>query len=292
MPLHRLTTLTVGVPDVDAARAFYVELGLDDLGDGRLATRDGGEQLRLVAASRPGPQRIGLGVDDADDLERLARRLTDRGLDAEAEGPVLRTAEPVTGVAVDVTVAERLAPPRRAPAATNTPGEVHRTDRPADAVLRDDRVQPSNLTHLVLGSPDQPATLAFFVEGLGFEISDELPGVIAFTRCGDVHHNVAVQAAATPQLHHVAFEVEDVDEVARGGTAMTQADPERHLWGLGRHAIGSNWFWYLRSPAGHFVEYTADVDRITAQDRYAPKDWQGHELLYALGPPPPPEFFT
>ena len=63
-----------------------------------------------------------------------------------------------------------------------------------------------------------------------------------------------------------------------------------HMWGMGRHAIGSNWFWYLREPSGTFVEYTADIDRITSQDLYVPKEWPGHEYLYAAGPPPPPQF--
>ena len=31
-------------------------------------------------------------------------------------------------------------------------------------------------------------------------------------------------------------------------------------------------------------------DRITAQDLYQPKEWDGHEFLYSFGPPPPPEF--
>ncbi len=62
------------------------------------------------------------------------------------------------------------------------------------------------------------------------------------------------------------------------------------MWGVGRHAIGSNWFWYLREPGGTFIEYTSDIDRISEQDKYQPKDWQGHEYLYSFGPPPPPEF--
>jgi hypothetical protein len=64
------------------------------------------------------------------------------------------------------------------------------------------------------------------------------------------------------------------------------------MWGLGRHAIGSNWFWYLRDPAGNFVEYTADLDTITSQDLYVPKAWEGKEYLYAYGPNVPSEFLA
>jgi catechol 2,3-dioxygenase-like lactoylglutathione lyase family enzyme len=142
----------------------------------------------------------------------------------------------------------------------------------------------------VYTSPDQPTTLAFFTDVIGFEVSDQVPGIIAFTRCGEVHHNLAIQAAPIAYPHHVAFEVDDVDDVVRGGQAMVDADPDRHMWGVGRHAIGSNWFWYLREPGGTFIEYTSDIDRISAQDLYRPKEWQGHEFLYAFGPPTPAEF--
>jgi hypothetical protein len=40
------------------------------------------------------------------------------------------------------------------------------------------------------------------------------------------------------------------------------------------------------------VEYTADIDSITAQDLYVPKQWVGKEFLYAYGPAVPPEFLT
>ena len=43
---------------------------------------------------------------------------------------------------------------------------------------------------------------------------------------------------------------------------MLAADPDRHVWGLGRHHIGSNFFWYLKDPAGNFTEYYADLDCI------------------------------
>lgn len=47
--------------------------------------------------------------------------------------------------------------------------------------------------------------------------------------------------------------------MGRGATAMLEADPDRHSWGLGRHFIGSNFFWYLRDPAGNFSEYYSDM---------------------------------
>ena len=297
MGLHRLTSITLGVPDVAASAAFFRDFGLAESapqsGEAtRLATRDGGEQLELVAAPGRRLLRLGVGAEHHDDLARIAARAADsvhaEVLDSTPDLLALR--ELATGLRVEVTVAEPYVAPAT-PHTFNRPGVApERVDVPAESVLTDEPVRPSNLTHLVYGTPDQPATLAFFTDVIGFEISDQVPGIIAFTRCGPVHHNLAIQAAPVAFPHHIAFEVDDVDDVVRGGQAMIDADPDRHMWGVGRHAIGSNWFWYLREPGGTYIEYTSDIDRISEQDKYRPKDWQGHEFLYSFGPPPPPEF--
>jgi catechol 2,3-dioxygenase-like lactoylglutathione lyase family enzyme len=291
MALHRLTSIRLGVPDVAASASFFRDFGLT--GDaGMLATRDGGEQLELVTSPTRALQRLGVGTDDVDDFGRIAARVEYTGLGSVVESTDERlvVAEPITGLLVEVTEAERYASIPR-PHPYNRPGrDPERIDVPAASVLTAEPVRPSNLTHVVYTSPDQPTTLAFFTDVIGFEVSDQVPGIIAFTRCGEVHHNLAIQAAPIAYPHHVAFEVDDVDDVVRGGQAMVDADPDRHMWGVGRHAIGSNWFWYLREPGGTFIEYTSDIDRISAQDLYRPKEWQGHEFLYAFGPPTPAEF--
>lgn len=284
----------MAVPTVDDTAAFLREFGLHD-DDGGLATRDGGRQVELVHGPTRRLLRLGVGAHDGDDIARLAARVRawsdDAVVDERAgDDPVLMVREPATGLLVEVTVAPPLAD-GVAPPPVNAPGGVvARRDRPTDSVLADGGVEVSNLTHLVYGSPDQPTTLGFFTEALGFEVSDEVPGIIAFARCGEVHHNLAVQAAPVAYVHHIAFEVDGVDEVVRGGTAMVAADPERQVWGVGRHAIGWNWFWYLREPSGTFIEYAADIDRISRQDLYRPKEWSGHEFIYSFGPPLPAEF--
>jgi catechol 2,3-dioxygenase-like lactoylglutathione lyase family enzyme len=298
MALHRLTSITLAVPSIEASSQFFREFGLVESSPRHFATRDGGEQVVLEHHARRNLLRLGVGAHDGDDIERLARQAeawsssVRVGRSFAADGsPVAVVHEPVTGLAVEITVAPTLGATPTSHSAVNRPGpDVERVNRPADVVLDDSPVRVSNLTHLVYGTPDQPATLRFFTEALGFEISDQIPGIIAFTRCGEVHHNLAVQAAPVPYVHHVAFEVDDVDAVVRGGYAMIERDPDRQVWGVGRHAIGSNWFWYLRDPSGTFVEYTADVDRITRQDLYIPKEWQGREFLYAVGPGVPDEF--
>lgn len=292
MALHRLTSITLAVPDVAASTGFFTDFGLEAGSEGWLRTRDGGEQVELVEAPHRKLQRLGVGAADADDLGAIASRVQSVGLGSIVDSTPdrLLVREPVTGLAVEVTVALPYPEPASEPAPLNRPGQAARHDIPAASVLADEPVSPSNLTHVVYGSPDQPTTLRFFTDVIGFEISDQIPGVIAFTRCGEVHHNLAVQAAPVALIHHLAFETDSVDDVVRGGQRMVDLDPARHTWGVGRHAIGSNWFWYLRDPSGTFVEYAADIDRISAQDLYQPKEWAGHEFLYSFGPSTPREF--
>lgn len=296
MGLHRLTEITIGVPNVDETAAYYTEFGLAPVpaaGDAAwpaFETVDGGQQLRIRHSRHRKLLTLGLGVDDPDDLDRISASLARLDLTVRREPGSLRTADPVTRLDVVVTVAPRITQAATPPPPYNAPGDVERPNVRAPGILRAEAVRPRKLGHVVFGSVDQAATQRFFIEGLGFKLSDEAPGLASFLRCSTDHHNVLVQQAPVSFLHHSAWEVDDVDEVGRGATAMLEGRPERHTWGLGRHHIGSNFFWYLRDPAGNFTEYYSDLDCILDDQLWDPAVIAGEKGLYAWGPPPPPSF--
>ena len=295
MSLHRLTSITVGVPNVEETAAYYADFGLRPTGtspDGavRFATRDGGEQLGIVPASRRKLVRIGIGAHDADDIARLWASLARLDVACQLTDDALSVVDPGSALEVTVSVAPEVIEQPAAPEPTNGPGRSDRPNGRAPAVERENPVQPRKLGHVVIGSVDRAATQRFFVEGLGFKISDEVPGLASFMRCSTDHHNLLVQQAPLNFLHHTAWEVDDVDEVGRGATQMLEGHPERHVWGLGRHHIGSNFFWYLRDPAGNFSEYYSDLDVIIDDQLWKPQVWEGMHSLYSWGPPPPPSF--
>ena len=62
------------------------------------------------------------------------------------------------------------------------------------------------------------------------------------------------------------------------------------MWGLGRHFLGSNLFWYFRDPAGNFAEYFADLDQIPVAAEWEARQWEPDKSLYAWGPPVPKDF--
>jgi catechol 2,3-dioxygenase-like lactoylglutathione lyase family enzyme len=290
MSLHGLLSVTIGVPNVEETAAYYAEFGLAPAGDGWLATRDAGKQLRILSAPTRRLLEMRVGADDPDDLARAAAGLARLGISAELRGTSLEATEPVTGVRAVLDVAPRTSQDAVPATPYNGPGRLDRQDSRAPGLVRADRVRPRKLGHAVLGSTDHQATMTFFTDGLGFKVSDRIKGVGAFMRCSTDHHNVLVLGAPVSFLHHTSWQVDDVDDVGRGACAMLEGRPERHVWGLGRHYAGSNFFWYLKDPAGNFSEYYSDMDCIIDDQLWTPEDLEGARGLFSWGPPPPPSF--
>jgi catechol 2,3-dioxygenase-like lactoylglutathione lyase family enzyme len=290
MSLHRLSSVTIGVPNLAQTSAYYRDFGLTALGNGRFATQDGGDQLRLVDSPWRRLVEVSIGADDRDDLDRIVRQLEGIGIAAKRDDDFVIAEEPVAGIRAVVLLDKRIE--QRAVPATpyNGPGRLERTGTRAPGVLRDYPVQPLKLGHVVVGSTDYEVTRRFFTDGLGFKTSDHISGHGSFLRCSTDHHNVLVLAAPVNFLHHTSWQVNDVDDVGRGAHAMLEADPDRHVWGLGRHHAGSNFFWYIKDPAGNFSEYYSDMDCIPEDALWTPEDFEGAQGLFSWGPPPPPSF--
>jgi catechol 2,3-dioxygenase-like lactoylglutathione lyase family enzyme len=290
MALHRLTHVTVGVPDVDAARSFYLDFGLTSgLGDW-LCTQDGGAQLHFVQADWRHVLEIGVGVESPDDLDRVRRSLAAIDAPGIDDNGSLLAVDRGTGVTVRLAVADPIVQIPSLRSLYNDGGHADRLNARAEGLLREGPVRPKKLGHVVIGSVDHAYSERFFVDGLGFKVSDSVTGRAAFLRCSTDHHNVLIQGTPARFLHHTSWQLDDVDDVGRGAYSMLEADPARHVWGLGRHHIGSNFFYYLRDPAGNFAEYYSDLDVIVDDELWKPEVFEGHLGLFNWGPKPPPSF--
>jgi catechol 2,3-dioxygenase-like lactoylglutathione lyase family enzyme len=290
MPLHRLTKLTVAVPDVAATVPFYRDFGLEHLGGGRFATTDGGEQLELITRGRRGLIEIGLGCDDTDDLDKLSSHLTRAWIEHRHQPGTITALDEGSGIQVRVTIAPGYQQQPTALPVANAPGSDRRRNQRADGAIRTTPVRPRRLGHVVVGSVDVARSEHLFIDVLGFKVSDTVRHVGKFVRCSTDHHNLMVAAAPARFLHHTSWQVDDVDEVGRAAAGMVAKDPARHVWGLGRHNVGGNFFWYLRDPAGNYAEYYSDLDIITEQLRWEPGEWTGRESRCAWAPPAPASF--
>src|ERR1700689_2517013 len=105
MALHRLTRVTIGVPNVEETAGYYTEFGLTEGtvegtaegAEGRhFSTGDGGEQLTLVPTPRRRLVELRVGADDPDDIERVAASLARLGLPSQRSGTGIRTYDPGT----------------------------------------------------------------------------------------------------------------------------------------------------------------------------------------------------
>ncbi|MCZ4521765.1 VOC family protein [Rhodococcus ruber] len=290
MALHGLAKVTIGVPNVDETIGYYTDFGLTHNGNGSFSTVNGGEQLQIVGSPQRRMVELSIAADNEDDIESIAHRLVGLGQQVERDPTSLSVHEPVTGTRIRVVVKPRLVfEPAVAASLYNGPGRIDRWGR-AQFLSRTDKVRPRKLGHAVIGSTDLETTMKFFTEGLGFKVSDYMGDKAAFLRCSVEHHNVLVMAAPVNFLHHTSWQVDDVDEVGRGAFSMLQDNPERHIWGLGRHYAGANFFWYLKDPAGNFSEYYSDMDTVPEDELWSPQVLEGLQGLYAWGPPPPPSF--
>ncbi|MFQ3200302.1 MAG: catechol 2,3-dioxygenase-like lactoylglutathione lyase family enzyme [Zhongshania sp.] len=132
------------------------------------------------------------------------------------------------------------------------------------------------LGHVVLGVRDIEKSISFYQQNFGMRVSDFLflnkddtRPFQAFLRFDNGllpcdHHSLALVEAPVLGLLHSAFEVLDFDAVATGGDYLQRRGHE-HVWGIGRHTLGSNIFDYWRDPGGDLFEHFCDVDQFDAR---------------------------
>ncbi|MDT7589448.1 MAG: hypothetical protein QOE32_6998 [Pseudonocardiales bacterium] len=294
MALHRLSQVVIGVPNVEETARYYSDFGLtgvrESTGEWGFRTLDGGEQLRLVPSPRRRLVELTVGADDRDDLDRVEHQLTALGVPVTRGADRVSAVESATGARAVVAIGARLNQATVPATPYNGPGRLERPNVRAPGVERITPVRPRKLGHVVVGTTDVASTERFFLDGIGFKLSDRIAGAGAFMRCSTDHHNVLALAAPVSFLHHTSWQVDDVDEVGRGAMTMLEDHPERHVWGLGRHHAGSNFFWYLKDPAGNFSEYYSDMDSILDDQLWTPEAHEGAKGLFNWGPPPPASF--
>jgi catechol 2,3-dioxygenase-like lactoylglutathione lyase family enzyme len=291
MALHGLGSMTLGVPNVDATREFYREFGLAETATGTFASSDGGEQLHVVSHPYRRLVSVSLAADDLDDVARIEAAARGKGcaVTRHANGSISVT-EPITGLGVAVAVRARVSSEAPTIPPLNAPGNMARNGERAPALFNEGPARPRRLGHVLYTTTDFEGSMRFLIDVLGFKLSDSTPGVIAFLRCSTDHHNIGLINAPVPFFHHSSWQVNGVDEIGQGAQHLLEGDADRSVWGLGRHFLGSNYFWYFRDPAGNYAEYFADLDQIGEDVAWVPGEWEGPKSLYAWGPPVPPDF--
>jgi catechol 2,3-dioxygenase-like lactoylglutathione lyase family enzyme len=76
------------------------------------------------------------------------------------------------------------------------------------------------------------------------------------------HHVFLCVAGEAPGFNHLSFEVFDFDDVQTGHEFLKTEGKYKHVWGVGRHYLGSQIFDYWRDPWGRIHEHWTDSDMI------------------------------
>jgi catechol-2,3-dioxygenase len=150
---------------------------------------------------------------------------------------------------------------------------------------------PSYLSHLILNSADAPRMVAFYVDVLGFRISDAYEkGLVTFLKCNQPqHHCLAITPAPRPGLHHFAMDCDDIDSLMKCVGRMRKAGYEPE-WGPGRHGPGGNVFCYYIDPMGVIAEFTCEVIQIRDEATWTARVWSRtpeHANVWGTGMPSP-----
>jgi 2,3-dihydroxybiphenyl 1,2-dioxygenase len=118
---------------------------------------------------------------------------------------------------------------------------------------------PGGLGHAVLLSPDLAASEAFYVDILGFRMTDQIKGPqtprLRFYNCNERHHTLAlVEIPGVTGFHHLTLETASLDDVGQAYDLVTKGAAEPTM-SLGRHTNDQMTSFYVRTPSAFEIEY-------------------------------------
>jgi catechol 2,3-dioxygenase-like lactoylglutathione lyase family enzyme len=309
VPVIKVTDLAYGrlqSPDLDEAEEFLTAFGLV-----RTArTRDalymrGTDPPHHVHVTHLGPSKfVGLGFFAAseDDLVKLARVPGASGVEHvdEPGGGKRVTLKDPLGYRVEVVWGMQTLPPLPAAEQSINTGanKLRRTGELLRVERRPSRVK--RIAHAVLMTPNARDKVRWYRETLGFLPSDEVYEgsqdniVASFNRCdrGETfvdHHTFLCFESPTVGLNHLSFEVQSFDDLMVGHEHLHRAGKYRHVWGVGRHLLGSQIYDYWEDPWRRVHEHWTDSDVLNA---HAQAGLHPIEIGFSAqwGTPPPEDF--
>ncbi len=298
--------LVFGVDNLDACKDFLRDYGLAEKDGGKFEALDGTALTvrEKDDADLPPPlptatmlRQTIWGVEDQDALDEIEAELSkDRTVHKAADGTLSCADDSGFQIALRVTSRIKLDLPAEM---INSPGA--QPGRPANVIgaNEDAEAKPRTLSHVVYFVPDMDICANFYIDRLGFVVTDKFTNSGPFLRpqSNDDHHVLfMIQTPDYMQgLEHVAFHMQGPTELMLAGSRMVKKGYES-FWGPGRHKFGSNWFWYFNSPIGAHVEYDADMDKHDGDwtEREAPLSKEAAQIFlfenvekWAPGGPPP-----
>ena len=290
--VHSLDHFTLAVPDIEQAERFYTAFGLavERGGDRLLLRTSGGDHVwaDIVCGPRKRLISIRFGIYEADRPAFSARLADVCDPDKASDGNGSLWIVAPDGLSVEVAVAPKTSPDAKASFELPPRHDPFRGTGPRSMAAR---VQPRRLSHISLFTADVRQAIEFYGRYLGLRLSDCSGGDVAFLHGahGSEHHLIAFGRSSGPGLHHCSWDVSSIAEVGQGAMQMRDAGYPQG-WGVGRHVLGSNYFYYVRDPWGSYSEYSADMDYVPLGETWTAGDHPAEDSFYQWGPEPPEDF--
>ena len=309
MPVIKVTDMAYGKlrsPDLDAQEEFLTHFGMvrADRTKNALYMRgtDPAHHVHVTEKGDPGFIGIAYYAASEEDLHKVAQVPGASGvedIDEPGGGKRVRLTEP-NGYQIEVVWGIQQLP--SIPVSRDPMNTGAEPLRRAGKLMRlpKDPTPVKRIGHGVMGSPKLNETVQWFRDTLGFICSDDVyvesqDNLIgSFNRCdrGDEyvdHHVFFCLKHEQAGLNHFSFEVHDVDDVFTGHECLEKLGKYEHMWGIGRHLLGSQVYDYWADPWGRVHERWADTDRLNA--RSGSNLLPAHEALSSQWGGPPPERF-
>jgi catechol 2,3-dioxygenase len=299
----RLAHVEIATADLDAARAFYVDLlgFAEHACDATTLYLRGAEEfdvwsLKITAAGGGGLVHAGFRVSEPADLDAIERGQQARGLATER---VAAETEPGQGEALRTRTPEGHRIEFFHDFAEIDPYEDGRLALPMRRAGRSAGVPPARIDHVSMRVPDLGAALAYWSDALAFAPSelwldeDGTTPRVAWIRRTPRSHDVALGTAPAAAFHHFAYAVADSSVLLRAADLLADARLQRRIeWGPSRHGATNAFALYALDPDGNRLElytgdYVRDLDRPPLLWRAADYAQQGHSWW---GNPPPESF--
>jgi len=295
--VHSLDRFVFSVPDLAEAERFYQAFGLDVRRENdRLDLRACGSDHCWGSVHADGKpkklQYLSFTAYD-DDFDALAKRIRATGTIephplSDGSGVWLRDPD---GTPIRLAAGPKVSPAVKSvptAAAAVAPGKGAAPSRSAAPAVR-----PRRLSHVLLFTPDVPRQLAFYGEMLGLRLSDRSGDIIAFLHAPHAsdHHLVAFAKSSAPGLHHSSWDVGSIDDIGLGAEFMRSRGYDKG-WGVGRHVLGSNYFYYVQDPWGSWTEYSFGIDFVPADVDWPAADHPPEDSFYVWGPAVPDDFIV
>jgi catechol-2,3-dioxygenase len=133
-------------------------------------------------------------------------------------------------------------------------------------------LRPRRLGHVNVVSEDIRRLSSFYVDELGFRVTDYLGDEGLWLHVNADHHVHAMVQKSPAHFHHFALELVDFGEMRAALDHLAQHG-RWVVWGPGRHGVAASLFAYIRIPEEELiVELYSDLEQL--RPGHTPRNWE------------------